>query len=89
MISSSAIFRPVMMPVQDAEGMRKKNQQKSSQISGVIILPICGEIKQCKSMVIFSDFPYYHALFGLVSYNDPWIWNWIFPNKEHDLNIEI
>ena len=30
-----------------------------------------GEIKQCKCMVFFRDFPYNNALFGLVSYNDP------------------
>ena len=34
--------------------------------TGVIILPILVWIKQYKSMVIFGDFPYYNALFGLV-----------------------
>ena len=36
----------------------------------VIKLPILG-IKEYKSMAILRDFPFYHALLGLVSYNDP------------------
>ena len=40
--------------------------------------PILGGImiKQCKSMVILGDCPYNNALFGFVSYNDPWYSNW-------------
>ena len=29
-------------------------------------------IKQCECIVISKDFSYNHALFGLVSYNDPY-----------------
>ncbi len=39
--------------------------------SGVIKIPILGEIKQYKSMAILRDFPYDNALFGLVI--------WVFP----------
>ena len=33
---------------------------------GVTIFPHLGGNKQYKSMVMFADFPYYNALFGLV-----------------------
>ena len=35
-------------------------------ITGVIKLPIGGEVKQYKPRVILWDFPYNNALFGLV-----------------------
>ena len=40
--------------------------QKVRRTSGVIKLPILGEIKQCKSMVFLRDFPYNNVLFGLL-----------------------
>ena len=59
----------------DASSRCRRNAQKETtkivkDLRGHYITHL-GGIKQCKSMVIFSDFPYYNALFGLVSYNGP------------------
>ena len=43
-----------------------KQGAKTPEHLGVIKLPMLGGVKQCKSMVIFRDFPYNSALFGLV-----------------------
>ena len=47
-------------------------QKKLPPNTGIIKLPFFLGTKQGKSIVILRDFLYNSALFGLVSYNDPW-----------------
>ena len=62
---------PRQKPLTLKDGRIKQGLLNGTHFSVVIIIPILGGIKQYKSMVIFRDFPYDNALFGLVYFMTP------------------
>ena len=78
-----AYFQGHVMLVFNQWSWGKVWKKNTKQRTGVIGHYLFGGIKQCKYMVVLSDFPYTSALFGLVMFHDPWkdhhvpSWEWV------------